>query len=147
MLTIASVLRLVQHSDSSVKWLRLHETLRTLGSLSSGVNEVEWTPGEAWGRNGTFVLRVKGVLPGVRVLEEVLDTLKSHRPGWDDVCVRIDVLEASNGHTEDATSSLQWDVVRHVALTPKAAIEARMQALGEKSGAATIPLCLSLIHI
>lgn len=151
LLTIASVLRLVHHNDKgSVQWINVieeaPETSATMSSssslLSDHVRSIEWTPGEAWGRNDTFVLRVKGILPGVRYLEEVLETIRSYRPGWDDFCVRVDIVEASSSSTTGDNAALQWDVVRHVAVTPKAAAQAREQVLGTENGVATVPLCL-----
>jgi acyl-CoA hydrolase len=134
LLTIKSVLRLARHNDHSVYWRMLPTTSQT----NSIVTAVEWTPGEAWGRSDTFVLRVKGVLSlpnksdPAQLLVAVIQTLKSKRPQWDMFCNGIEILESCEQAEDDGVLSnaastqegIQWDVVQHLARTPPIFVDA-----------------------
>jgi acyl-CoA hydrolase len=135
LLTIQSVLRLARHNDHSVYWRILPATPQT----KNIVTVVEWTPGEAWGRSDTFVLRVKGVLSlsnkkdPAQSLFAVIQTLKSKRPQWDMFCVGIIILESCEQAEDDGVLSnnasstkegIQWDVVQHLARTPSIFVDA-----------------------
>jgi len=115
-LTILSVLRLVRHNDSCVYWRELDiDRRKDIGVVTT----IEWTPGEAWGRSDTFSLRAKGVVKrGSPSLASVLQTLKTKRPEWDTLCMRIDVLEEQSEKERDPSlSQVHWDVVQHMVQT------------------------------
>jgi acyl-CoA hydrolase len=110
LLTVESVLRLVQHHGGEQGW-------HSIFHGSDVVQSLEWARGESWGRNDTFVLRTKAAM-ACGSLADLLRLISTNRRQWDAHCLDIQVLE-DGMHA----SPLPYDVILHTALTPKSMLE------------------------
>jgi len=152
LLTILAVLRLVYHEDREIQWKPLNtgllesrntpevDTKKLASSFKqSGAGPIdsfhlEWTSGEAFGRENTFVLRAKRILLNTTV-PALFDAIKNRRPEWDELCSSIALIEEdqntpeyldnNSGLSEEdgvAPTTIHWDIVEHNAITPQNAM-------------------------
>uniref|UniRef100_A0A7S1VU67 START domain-containing protein n=1 Tax=Grammatophora oceanica TaxID=210454 RepID=A0A7S1VU67_9STRA len=65
-----------------------------------------------------------------------MSTLRTRRPQWDQLCQGIDLIEEA----PEKSSQIQWDVVRHTAITPAVAVKTSKEVGVEAD--AVVPFCL-----
>jgi len=129
LLTILAVLRLVQHSDASVKWDQLLREDEN-GTMTPGKPQVtdfqiECTRCEWLGSKNTFILRAKGTILNVTV-KTLFELIKDQRPQWDEICASVEPIEKKstpdNDANDDDEHEVCWDIVQHTAITPAKAM-------------------------